>query len=365
MPRRHLALLLPLALALSAGCLRPPKDKTPQPSMEDLTEFGPALLRSPNALHVARPSFIVGGVQQHTFRELGDAFQPDYHTRGHRLAFAATFHSERPDLYIADLHSRKLVRKTNDPRHSYAFPAFNARGDLIAFASDRSGNWDLYIMSADRNTAPVQVTSSTMDEIHPTWFERYDPTGNVLERKMAYCAHNDLSDEWEIWVLDLLTMTPTFITRGMYPEWEPSGQSTDPIGGRGRRLAFQRARERGDPWFSIWTVDTETYEEVEIVSGGTWAAITPTWSPDGRYIAYATVHQSPAARGEDRVWKADDIWLVDTEGNLTVQLTSDDDPDSDPVWADDWWIYFLKERNGTKNVYSIYPEILRHIEPER
>ena len=42
-----------------------------------------------------------------------------------------------------------------------------------------------------------------------------------------------------------------------------------------------------------------------------------------------------------------------------------DDPDSDPIWADDWWIYFLKERNGTKNVYSIYPEILRHIEPER
>lgn len=359
-------LAVPILLLASSGCLRPPRDGDTRSAeglgMVEMPEFGQAGHGTPTGLHVPRPSFIAGGIQQHTFREIGNAYQPDYHPRGHRLVFAATFHAELPDLYIADLNSRRLVRKTNDPRFSYAFPTFNSRGDLIAFASDRSGNWDLYVMSADRNTAPVQVTSSSMDEVQPTWFERYDASGAILERKIAYCAYNPMADEYEIWILDLLTMTPTYITRGIAPEWEPAGQSGDPLGSRGRRIAFQRARERDEPWFSIWTVDTETYEEVEIVSGTSWAAVTPTWSPDGRYIAYATVYPPVAPGVDEPAGRGEDIWIVDTEGNLTVQLTADDDLDSDPVWSDDWWIYFVKERDGARNIYSVYPEILRHLD---
>jgi eukaryotic-like serine/threonine-protein kinase len=62
----------------------------------------------------------------------------------------------------------------------------------------------------------------------------------------------------------------------------------------------------------------------------------PTWSPDGRYIAYAA----------DRSGNLD-IWVQPLGGGRAVQITSDPADDSAPAWAPDGQhIAFRSERDG-------------------
>jgi Tol biopolymer transport system component len=329
----------------SAGCL-PGMIPSPAPIAEQ-GEWGTTLQKHPERLIKKGGAVMVHDIQQHTFADIGDVMDVDVSPDGMTLAFAGSMHSYQPDLYLKTLHGKSISRKSNDPNHAYLWPKFSPRGDLLAFASDRSGNWDLYMMSVKENRPPVQLTHGRVDEVHPSWFERVDAEGKVIERKLAYCARNELTAQWEIWMLDLLTMTPSYLTDGLFPEWSPEGAV----------VAFQRARGRDTPWYSIWTIDVRNHLESEIIADADWATINPAWSRDGQFIAFATVHKSPESfdRGTR---KGDDIWIVSVDGNLRVQVTSDVEADSSPVWGPDNTLYYIREKEGHKNVWSVKPLIL-------
>ncbi len=78
-----------------------------------------------------------------------------------QLAFA-----RETDLWIreSDGRERQLTRTA-----AYeAEPAWSPRGTWIAYASNRAGSWDIWLIAATGGT-PVQVTSSPADEGHPSW----------------------------------------------------------------------------------------------------------------------------------------------------------------------------------------------------
>ena len=54
------------------------------------------------------------------------------------------------------VESRVVTQITNDPANDL-MPRFSPDGSRIAFASDRSGNWDIYVMPATGGK-PIQVT---------------------------------------------------------------------------------------------------------------------------------------------------------------------------------------------------------------
>lgn len=277
-------------------------------------------------------------IQQITFATEGSDFDPVITPDGQRVVFASTRHRPTADIYIQTIHGTAVTQLTSDPAHD-VMPAISPDGKRIAFSSNRNGSWDIYIMNVEGGQA-VQVTSDTSAELHPSW--------SADGTHLAYCRLAENADRWEIWVADLnRPAARTFITFGLFPEWHPFE----------RRILFQRSRERGDRYFSIWTVDYVDGEGVsptEVASSSIAAVINPTWSRDGRFIACSTAFLGDEGDPTNAPDFAD-IWMLDAHGANRTNLTGGFFVNIMPAWGLDNELYFVSNRTGADTVWSIDP----------
>lgn len=288
---------------------------------------------------------------QHTDTSIGADLEPDLSPDGKWLLFSSTRHDLEPDIYLKEVNGHAVIRKTVHPAVDCQ-AAFSPDGSRIAFCSNRYGDFDLFSMSTTGREAPVALTQGDGDEMHPSW----SPDGS----KIAYCAYDARLGDWELRVLDLATGAKTYLgINGLYPEWSPDG----------RHLAFQRARERGEHWYSIWLVQVhpsagswqvQVSNPCELVADPDWGAVTPAWSSDSRFLTFVTVNRS--RRGE--AWKGEAIWRVARDGTALVQLTPSGAPVSSPSWGSDDRVYFVSARNGFKRVWSLKPLMLEGVRSE-
>ena len=114
-------------------------------------------------------------------------------------------------------------------------------------------------------------------------------------------------------------------TTPWFPTWSPDGSS----------IAVGMAG-------SVWEVDVETGDATELTRGGTYHS-SPSYSPDGRWIAYTADH------GGERI----QLEMLDTESGETRTLTDDDFVYADPVFSPDGSriAYVSSAPNGFFNVY--------------
>lgn len=279
------------------------------------------------------------GLTQVTFAAEGADFDPRVSRDGQSLVFASTQHRATADIYIKKIGGRAITQLTNDPGND-VMPALSPDGKRIAFASDRNGTWQLFVMGVSGGRA-VQLSGDGACDLHPTW----SPDG----RKLAFCRLGQTTGRWEMWVIDASNpSTAEFIGYGMFPVWCPVAKTGED---GADKIAFQRGKERGDRAFGLWTVDYKpgyVSSPTQIVSATSGAAINPNWSPDGQYITYATVKsgQSTAAG----------VWIVAADGSVNVNLTSGPSSDMSPWWGKDGRVYFVSDRSGHDNIWSVGTE---------
>lgn len=255
------------------------------------------------------------------------------------IAFASDRHTRYHNIYVKTVAGAVVTQKTSASFDEIQ-PAFSPDGRKIAYASNRNGNYDVWIIDAHANGAAVQVTFGDEDDLHPSWM----PDGNSI----IYSSYSTRTGDWAIMQTFIKTGEVRDLGPGKFPTVSPDG----------KKILFQRARQRDGFWYSIWTMNTDGTEQTEIVVSADWAAINPCWSPDGQFIAFATVNKSPEARLEDRVWRGDDIYVVSANGRELVQITADTAPDWEPTWSGrDGRIYFVSERNGFRNIWSVKPPV--------
>lgn len=290
-------------------------------------------------------------IRQVSFATEGADFDPAVSRDGNLLFFSSTRHRETADIYVQAVDGASVTQLTSDPAHD-VMPAISPDQQRIAFASNRNGSWDIYIMNAEGGQA-TQITSEPSHELHPT----FSPDGRFL----AYCRLSERSSRWEIWMVDLeRPAVKTFLTFGLFPEWHPSAD----------QLLFQRSRDRGNQFFSVWTVDVrngESSRPTEVLSSSVAAIINPTWSPDGRFIACSTAFVpdgtagDPSAPGSGGAFSSErpqfaDIWLVSADGQTRINLTGGWFVNTMPTWGARSELYFVSNRNGVDTVWSISPE---------
>lgn len=287
-------------------------------------------------------------IRQISFAHDGSEFDPEFSKDGEYLVFSSTQHAPTADVYIKKVGSRVLTRLTDDPGQD-VMPALSPDGKRIAFASNRNGTWDLWVMPAEGGKA-VQITSDMGHDLHPSW----SPDG----QHVVFSKLGATSGRWELWVADVFDNTAArFIGYGLFPEWCPVAGTG--FGGSDQIL-FQRSRDRGDRTFGIWTIDfnrntQQAGHETQIASHPDAALINPSWSPDAQRIVYSAVPNPEkwTGQGSEAVPPSAAIWMVGIDGLGEVPLTSGTSIDMMPVWGPDGQIVFVSDRSGVENLWAV------------
>jgi Tol biopolymer transport system component len=199
-------------------------------------------------------------------------------------------------------------------------PAISPDGTRIAYASNESGNYDIYVVDAHGGN-PLRLTGDPAADIYPAWF----PDGSTL----AFVS--DRGGGSAIWKIGQFGGGATLLL----------ADAGDPaISPDGARIAFSRAApERSSrigvaPLADLSRVTLLTPDEA-----GFWGHEDPAWSPDGRWICYATRHG---------------LWVVPADGGPARRLTRETDLDLGPEWSPDGrHIYYASYREETLALWRI------------
>src|SRR6266568_964961 len=197
----------------------------------------------------------------------------------------------------------------------------------IAFHSNRSGNYEIYVMA--RGGAPLQgLTHTTANSGQPSW----SPDG----AKLAFMSDRD--GNREIYVMNAdgsgqkrLTNNPV---ADEVPAWSPDGA----------KIAFASDRDGN---FEIYVMNADGTNPTRLTSNST-VDFSPAWSPDGTRIAFQCDPDGTANL---------EICVINADGTNLVRLTNNPALDEFPAWSRDGSkILFTSLRNGNSDLFIMNPD---------
>jgi TolB protein len=167
----------------------------------------------------------------------------------------------------------KFIRLTAGDWQDIA-PALSPDGKMLAFASNRSGHWDLYLLRLE-NGHIDQLTDTPEYEGNPSW--------SPDNRWLAYEAYvpDEAGGNLEIFVRTLDgSQDPVRLTNDpaadYAPAWSPGG----------RIIAFVSTRSgEKDIWIADLNKSTDMFSDIS--RDPTLSETAPVWSPDGSKLCWA------------------------------------------------------------------------------
>jgi len=215
-----------------------------------------------------------------------------------RDALAISF-SHRGDLWRVSSSGGVATHLTTNKAYDF-MPIWSPDGEWIAFASNRYGNFDVFVMPSNGGTAKRLTWHSSHDypaSFTPDGKNILFSSGRLDSRTMV--GYPGRGSQPELYSVSLAGGMPTQVltTPAMYANWDSAGE----------RLAYS---------------DEKGYET--------------------------------DLRKHDDSSFARDVWIFDAESGLHRRLTEFGADDRQPVWApDEDELYYLSERSGHFNVWRL------------
>jgi Tol biopolymer transport system component len=230
--------------------------------------------------------------------------QPSYSQDGQWAAFV----SDRDlfgswEVYLARTDGSKQVRLTYNAAADIN-PVWGP-GNLIAFESNRDGNWELYTVDVSGDGEPVRTTDNPANDINPFW----SPDGNHL------VFQSDRDGDWEIYMLNLATGELTKLTSNSVEDQNPI------LSHDGKMMAWTQENSFGV--YDLWLMDLETGEVRQLTDTGADVS-SHDFSPDDTFIAY-----------QSNVDGDFDIFAVTLDTGAIKMLTNNDADDRAPTFRCD------------------------------
>lgn len=175
---------------------------------------------------------------------------------------------------------------------------------ILAFASDRSGSWDIYRMNADGSKVR-RLTDHPSPERNPSW----SPDGT----RIAFVRLANISDLiGDIYVMRADGSRPRFLTMGGTPKWSADG----------RRLTFHRysSGSSGPLNGEIWVINADGTNERLVATDG----LDPAFAPDGRHIVFGGINRRALLEDEHPITN---VTAVALDGSGRRQVTNN------PIYA--------------------------------
>lgn len=267
---------------------------------------------------------------------------------GKNLFFAVYEDEEYYNIYKKENpFASAMNQKTSGKNHNFS-PTYCAATDKLAFRCQNEGSStsDIYMMSASKGRALTQVSESadayennpcfSKDGKYLVYDKRsYSYSYYVSFRSLlGYGISSELVAKSEIWLKNLQTGENTLLGGGYQPNFSPDGKS----------VVFVKYSEDAESC-SIWTMDIDGDNQVQITDAKKGYAFYPRWSPDGNRIVFQLTKKDK----EDA-----DIYVIDADGDNLTQITKNKSYDGTPYWTTDGYIYFVSDRGGKSENYQIW-----------
>ena len=245
---------------------------------------------------------------------------PSWSPDGKRIAFESDRDEHGPldfEIYVMDADGNNQQNLTNDPNNDIS-PSWSPDGERIAFSSDRDGNregnwknYEIYVMDADGNN-PQRLTNNDFHDGGPSW----SPDGKRIvfwsKREGHFIGEFGLTSE--IYVMDADGKNTRRLTnnrkRDFSPSWSPDG----------KWIAFSSDRKGDDVNHEIHVMDADGGNQRRLTNNRVHDK-SPSWSSDGKRIVFSSYRDG---NGE--------IYVMDNDGGNQQKLTNNPHLDSQPEW---------------------------------
>jgi len=258
--------------------------------------------------------------------EIANDWHPDYSPDGARIAFASN-RDGATEIYVMNADGTGVRRLTFNTTEDDC-PAWSHDGQKIAFQSRRDGQMEIYVMDADGSNQR-NLTNAPGEDTRPDWSpddQRIVYAGNTLDAphdSEIFTMRADGSDKIK------LTNSPTFDNDA---SWSPDG----------RKIAF--GSDRDGKSYEIYVMNAADGSDVRNLTNHPGNDLKPAWSPDGKHIAFAG----------NRPNKTDfpAVYVMNADGNDQRLITAARTFDDEPTWAADGRrIAFQTQRDGNFEIY--------------
>jgi eukaryotic-like serine/threonine-protein kinase len=250
-----------------------------------------------------------------------------------RLAFSSN-RNGKPEIYVISLPGGSPVRLTSNNADDW-LPDWSPDGGRIAFTSHRTGSYDLWVMNGDGSGQTAWVTTGAWDE-----YARWAADGQRLS--FSTTANTDGVPNSEIFVrqADGSLVQLTYSTaEDQWADWSPDG-----------RIVYTEGYKDDSSW-DLYIMNGDGSGRM-VWLGGASCDVQPSWSPDGRWIAFLRISADTNGNGRIDFEDAGDVWIGQVSDGSLRQLTSGFWA-AVPSWSpDSQWLAFTRFNDSNGNGQS-------------
>ena len=234
------------------------------------------------------------------------------------LAYTSNRVKGQTGIYLHSGAGEQLVSATFTVAES---PSWSPDGTQIAFQAKVEDRWDIYVMEFDSRKSR-QLTNDAHGDFHPVW----SPDGSTI------AFYSDRSTTPRIWLIESdgknLREFPVEVPGIADFSWSPDGRqvvfcANERVTNPGApRPEFGIDQEK-DVYIASWDG-----KDLRRITKGGIMAMMPSWSPDGKQIAFALSTKSGDLSEIQ-------IHAVNIDGTGLKKLTNDPGQSMCPKWLPD------------------------------